>query len=878
MSQVTDENVSEWSRDDCVIYLEEYFDKLTDGFALLKVPERASIEKNLETCCKRLLKSVPVKCLDSEAFFKILPKIESIVSTIADEISNVFGKQSVNFDDVENYIKDLHALIVCVEMCFDAEAFRVMEIEVEHMFTLPTTALNISYNVFRLFDKCMKLNEFSNVSKSFSNVFSQSTTLTNKFMSFWAKVNIVIGLESHTKLLLTVCSKVTKICHIFETISGKSPVTLWKFIINILAKYCESIKDRVDVAEIIRLLCSLTETRLKNLHSVCSNAEEITSKEESDQLLKSIQQCNFNLKIIIKLTEKYKFFLGNCFKDLLNLVLCLYQNTCPSLKAANLPKDIKADFERNVNVVVEPLVLQLLDEPEYIRIIANTSYTDDNVYSPYSWCLFYVFILENIDKIPANLQSCVLPVVFNYKGDSKRQSQNLLDKFFDTFSLCEVEIGLPVMLSGVMCDGKQFQLVSFYEFCCTRFCSFIVGISAKHYPLLENVLLTNVLNDNIWKSILASDLWTFLGRIESPDLCYEHCCYLAELTSRNCKAKRLNLTLRRLFNILSDDHKMMMYRKYHPSIKTEVWVSVGFQALASLVSFRDDLELLNNQLIGRIKLSLESNSDSGEMLINMCNVIYLLSELARVNPNCRQAHVELNCRLWQCIPTNIGLPNDPIDRFCYHLIEWSSQLLSVLPNDLLLEILQKLFKLQTNSNSALIGCGILRFLTIFSSKFVPASSEQSLILKQIAQLLSNCLEEKNPVLLHIGLETFVNVSQSTPHETIISGSLYQRPHLQQMVTNFLNKKPFKSSMNLNSNKQTLLQNEIERLKHQPNDTIVEPMEVEPKELPVEVERILQQLDTTINRLNELNISENVDQTLLRTKIQQLTQKLVEIHK
>ena len=75
-----------------------------------------------------------------------------------------------------------------------------------------------------------------------------------------------------------------------------------------------------------------------------------------------------------------------------------------------------------------------------------------------------------------------------------------------------VEFNIPVMLPGVMCNGQAQRNVSLHEYVTTHLCGYVASVPAKHFSVVERVLLTSVLDTSINVALTAMDVWCFLAR------------------------------------------------------------------------------------------------------------------------------------------------------------------------------------------------------------------------------------------------------------------------------------------------------------------------------------------------------------------------------
>lgn len=69
-----------------------------------------------------------------------------------------------------------------------------------------------------------------------------------------------------------------------------------------------------------------------------------------------------------------------------------------------------------------------------------------------------------------------------------------------------------VKLPGVHDIGERSRSASIYEATIVPICGLISQIHADGFHAVELILLKHLFSDQLWSSLLSSDIWCFIGR------------------------------------------------------------------------------------------------------------------------------------------------------------------------------------------------------------------------------------------------------------------------------------------------------------------------------------------------------------------------------
>lgn len=74
------------------------------------------------------------------------------------------------------------------------------------------------------------------------------------------------------------------------------------------------------------------------------------------------------------------------------------------------------------------------------------------------------------------------------------------------------EFSLPVMMLGVMHDGRPQSKVSLHEYVVTYLNGFVATVTPNQFSKVEQCLLDAVISDSFTEASVAMDVWCFVAR------------------------------------------------------------------------------------------------------------------------------------------------------------------------------------------------------------------------------------------------------------------------------------------------------------------------------------------------------------------------------
>ena len=182
--------------------------------------------------------------------------------------------------------------------------------------------------------------------------------------------------------------------------------------------------------------------------------------------------------------------------------------------------------------------------------------------------------MEAIPRLPdSDLQEWLTPTV--HPEDIPHES--IFGALFSCINTCTADLISPnSSMPGAMSGGKPQRNITLFEQLCTCSCGFAASYPAQHFSTLENVLLQNVLSPNLHCTLVALNIWCFIARYGTADLCRDHCLFLAQLLDNavenpSSEWYHLVLLVRRMLRFLAPEHQDDFVRAFPGASHIRLW-------------------------------------------------------------------------------------------------------------------------------------------------------------------------------------------------------------------------------------------------------------------------------------------------------------------
>lgn len=739
--------------------------------------------------------------MEEECFSKVLPKVVVIFTGFLEEISKQIGGLSSQNTEVQAFLRNilqmmvqtLEALSGCVRhVCSFEEAVSLNSIR-----TLPSCVLQLLKDTFQHCkdSELMYSGRLSLVGDLLQGLFKEAYSLQKSLMELLDKISLENSASrEEISDIVAVIHSLLDICSVISSLDMALHANTWKFIIKQSMKYQSMVEEHLRHTDIASSLCEGL------LASVCSSLE--LSEQVQRAGLQEAVQCNAEYKLFQKTTKMCRFFANTLvhyikeFKPFLakscsrfhQMYLQILSKFPPSLSASSVPQGMGEELSAAVLVPMDAVLTQLLPLRPFAEcVLAPAQKCSPELALPH--CLLLVDVLVKLSSEPEES--------LHLWCDGSQFSEevprlSVFEAMFLSFCHCRVERALPVRLPGVMLHGQAQGKVSLHQHVCVHLCGFVASLPAQHFPLLERSLLGAVLQSDIQTTLLATDVWCFLARYGTAELCLHHVLLTAHLI-KSCPIEghqlaHLGLLLRRLLFLMTPNHQMEFVERFSPSEEDNlcVWRLALLRSLCSEVRLRVERAVLNTA-----QSALDSWQATGYRLGKVhtlnktlgCMLVVVRGE--PLQAECLGSSVKIIHRLWRRMCALQVRTHTSLQNTLSLLLSISAILIKNLEPHAIIQAFSCLSVLELQECPDYLVLAALEFLASMGKVFVP-SDIQSQVLPRLSSLFSTLLGCNSWLIRQHALEAFAVFAEVTNHEEVISQSLTSEETKNQVV-NFLSK-------------------------------------------------------------------------------------------
>lgn len=733
---------------------------------------------------------VPAKDLNETVFSQICEKTTSHVGKVIDSVVDFIGSA----DDDENASDDVSQtlniilkvsidIISSIDACVNYLSGGRTHLTLADLRLLPYCILGV---LDRSFAHCRDSNHlygrwFGHVSGRVTDLFKAARLLQTNFTGLLEKLDVSYPTEQDKEDLCYIIQKLCLLCDTASHLDIKVMIALWKTVSRLSCQYKDCILTQLDICD---MLCSLCE----NMSSSCSyffQPDTDNSQADESRLGKLIKIIGFQMRVLVTLTKEYSGYLGDSIGTIYQLILQIRSFLPPSLISRRCPSGCREDLVKHIGTGLEPLIDTLIDSKEFVALATEVNEET---------CEFGIARLMNLLTISRllsthseDIQTEWLKPPFCYPEDKPRQS--LIDAIFSCIPLCYTELCLPVYLPGIAKCGTVQGELTMYEYVVTQLCAFAVSFPLKHFNILEKCLLEKVLSRRQHCALIAIDIWCFVARCGSAELCHNHCSFLVSLLIEASATSlpeccHLVSLVRRLFRLMAPDHQMEL-----------VSSTTNLELLSILpVAFStpDVHKIITNKITNsfnsavsgwtattaRTVLDARNLSSALSALSNVCRVPTHVLVSDQFTPE-QQTDVANKCALiLSDLPLDgVVIDSSGVSRCLFETIVSStlfviSYLAPELDNRLVCETLAFSYRTLSSANAGdVVKLNILKVLESLAAKMFPPSSEQAQILRLLPKLFAVLLDDTNVIVREKSMEIFADFARKTSYEDLVSDSV-----------------------------------------------------------------------------------------------------------
>nr|XP_045621319.1 uncharacterized protein C1orf112 homolog [Procambarus clarkii] len=510
----------------------------------------------------------------------------------------------------------------------------------------------------------------------------------------------------------------------------------------------------------------------------------IMTERDEKVVQRIIKMTSFCLKIIVSLCEKFRGYLRGVHVVLASLLMLLFRLSPHNVTLQMYSDNIIKDMEQQVTTAIEPLLLHLRDDEEFIKVVLEIEQHDVETVAE-EWGSYLLLIVA----------LCVPPSTVIYLHLNK-----IIAKIFFIVEKSHSSLSLPCMMNGVMYGGRLQSKVTFYEHLLTRTCALVATLEAHHFEVLEQILVQWLLSGQPWPALLAMDIWCFVARFGSSELCKHHCSVLMDvLLSTPPSSHQCLMTaslLSRLIPKLAPHHKQEILSSLRD---TGIIFPDGFTLFqAGIKDCNYEQDLVNDTIITftkNVDLILARTANE-QTVINLLDELEHMSSLLLVFIKANNANTPVMAsftsaltQLWARMPEDhVGC--SIVDLIFCHLVKATTSVLSTLSKNQLIQVLSLLNESCTKE-SAVMGVVVCDLVAALGQCHLTDSTHLNSILHLIADVMAGVLKSSNPLVHQCALDAFVVFGQHTLHEEVLPMCLHRcKKELKKKVASYLKQELF----------------------------------------------------------------------------------------
>uniref|UniRef100_A0A672HNF1 Si:dkey-97o5.1 n=1 Tax=Salarias fasciatus TaxID=181472 RepID=A0A672HNF1_SALFA len=795
--------VVQWSQETCRQELKSVLPKLT--ISSPSQPHSDSWEDHILTlnvlallfCCYVILHATNclLFCLCFLPHMQLVTMFDSMLKEIVDQVGGLSSQNTELCDLLRSILQAMMQIIDALSCCVRHIGSFQEAPDLCAIRSLPVCILKVLRETFQHCkdSDAVYCGRLSLVADLLQGLFKEAYSLQKGLLDLLDRISLSSSAsEEEVSDIVTVIHSLLDICSIISNLDIALHANTWKFLIKQSLKNQSLVEEHLHHGDISR---SLSDNLLSSFQSCVELAgqiqyaglQETPQSPEVKLFQKTAKMCRFFANTLVHYIKEFKYFLVKHCGSFHQLYLQIISKFPPSISAPALPAGLCEELNAAARVPMDAFLLQLLPLKPFAEVVLQ----QELQLSPEQelpQCLLLVNIMGQMADQPEEVLQ-LWHTGSQFSEETPRLP--LYQAIFTAFRRCHTERQLPVQLPGVMLKGQAQTQVSLHHHVCVQLCASVAVLPPVYFPMLERCLLDAVLQADTHTALLATDVWCFMARYGTAELCLHHVLLIARLV-KLCSAEcyqsfHLGFLLKRMVFLMTPNHQVELVTHFPPS-KVEnlpVWHQVVLRALS-----RDTHQLVETEIISHAQKVLTDWQNEGYKLGQVEKVVRRFKELVlrgqsspeeqcvlsavrivtqlwlRMNPDQLQVHPVLQCTLQQLLPLSSILVKNMEPEVIAHALSCVEAVVSLKCGDQLL-------------------LAALEFLSSLGKIFIPPES-QSEILPRLSGLFGFLLADSSWLLHQHALEAFSYFAENTNHEEVISQSL-SAEDTKTKVVNYLSK-------------------------------------------------------------------------------------------
>nr|XP_034189327.1 uncharacterized protein C1orf112 homolog isoform X2 [Osmia lignaria]XP_034189334.1 uncharacterized protein C1orf112 homolog isoform X2 [Osmia lignaria] len=726
---------------------EDYISKLKD--AVEKLRERNGVE-SFQLVLQGYLSDDSDNYSNVLTFNKILPPVHHFLSEILKEITGIIhGNAEDKMGNVKRKLLMCHELLKIEEISMH----RMAQFQERSASSFKSISNNLLLSIKLVFEHCReskKLYEtlFEAVEKELASLFRKAKTNLTLFTVILNSVMVFdTDKESETELLIKVIDSIGSLMTISHDLNPHTFVETSKSFCDMAIKH-QLVVKRINVESVTSHLVEMTKDVIRTLSLFQDSSNPIEER--------SIKVVGRMLKILDKLFATYSSDINN--EILLRVIEILLQmHRCYPLCEKETQTDSRTITLLNLHISrsVEPFLNTVFETPHFKQ--AFFEYGNQTKIDRLGYHLLTISIMKKLISIPYK-QHCNWTL----------GSESIIDIAFTNINDIQEEICMgQIKIQGAHEIGERPEKASLYEATLVPICCLISQIPADGFHAMELILLKHLLNNRLWSSMLSSDVWCFIGRIGSSELCASHVKYLlrvyAALMKRNNSFEVIILEnlIGRLYSLLAEEtrHNILMELE---DLENPSWIPLArFLPSKTKLFLQNQLACVLNEIPSTfIELQRQPTVQ------NWNRIMTLTSMIGKLNYAGEKSTIDILSQIWNSVANTIenceGRQLDILSEFVSKLFNAMES--ETIQDDMFVAILEAVltsFPCFPPHVKVIASHYLRNSINFFGNCMVRSSYA-------LAELNCRLLEDENPWVRQEALESFDHVAHMCPNEDLVT--------------------------------------------------------------------------------------------------------------
>lgn len=715
------------------------------------------LEKSYLTCRPKLL--------EDEVFSQVLPLAHSLLCQILEEIDTLLTDSIILDVDI---VKEKLCHCIGILHLFEISVERVLDIRKMCIDEVKTLLDILPSSIKLVFEHCKTSSDiygefFKDLSKELANLFQEANKLLKLFMTVLEKViTYDTNVESTVTILLEALKLLGDITAISYYLDFKTFIKMTTSFVK-LSILCQSNVEKFPINIIMSFKLIVKEADV--LYSTFLDSNILTE----ERVLKG---AAIIIHSFIKFTVLYCKYLDNdVLLTLVRFLSRLYRYTATFLDSGIINDSIVIDESITINESLTAKELLNVISSGTVKLfkslLENHNFRDvyfecesDKDVNKFGYHLLTLAILKAIQR-------------FSYDEYYKwvLGTQSILNVTFENFICLQEELCVGELLSSNYNFEGKTDPIDIYSATLLSVCKLVILVPCDHFNIIENLLLKYLLCGSFWCSLLSSDIWYFIGRHGSSNLCSSHVKYLmkvyAVFAKRNderhdalevCVLKNL---IKRLYTLLPEKARHAVVIESN-DIDAHLWTP-----FVTLLPYRTQI-ILRERLgsyVKNISIAVEQffNQSCARTWFRLAKLLPVANKLSNMT---EKEMIGMISQLWAFIASTI---ENCDHKYSLILSDFSVNVLEGTRYDIFCQdsIINAIANFSLHA-SPYAKIKISHYLEGLAKSKKIVKIDQPKVINVLAELNARFLEDANPWVRQNMLDCFVRIAHTCPNEALVA--------------------------------------------------------------------------------------------------------------